>query len=114
MHELGIIENIFTVIEQVADENQLAKINSVTLKIGHMRQVIPDMLQFAFESVAKGTRAEGSLLSLEIIPIRMQCQQCTHDFKVDDNAYFCPQCNGVKLDILSGKEVILESVNGEK
>ena len=112
MHELGIIEYIFTVIEQVADENQLTTINSVTLKIGKLRQVVPDMMTFAFESVAKGTRADGAVLQLEQIPIRMKCHDCGTEFEVDDQSYVCPECDGVKLETLTGKEVVLEALNG--
>ena len=62
MHEFSLIQSIFKIIEQVAQANNLQTISKIRLKIGKLRQVAPDFLQFAFAAVAKGTLAEGAAL----------------------------------------------------
>lgn len=114
MHELGIISNIFTIIEQVAEEHNLSKITLVKLKLGKLQQIVPDMLTFAFEAVAKGTRAEGAVLDVEYVPIKMQCQHCGHEFIVEEHVYICPECSGTSLTLAAGMEVMLESVAGDR
>ena len=113
MHELGIIENIFRVIEEVAIENSLTRVKQVNLKIGKLRQVIPDMLEFAFENVAKGTLCEGAKLFVESIPILMECQACQSQFQVLEHTFICPDCDSSKLTMLSGNEVVLDNLEGE-
>ncbi len=114
MHELGIITNLFTLIEAVAKENNLVKINTVKLKLGKLQQIVPEMLTFAFETVAKGTKAEGATLEVEYVPIKMQCNACRHEFIVVEHVYICPECAATNLTILEGMEIFLESLEGEQ
>ena len=114
MHELGVIQNIFQILEDVAAENRLITITKVRLKVGQLQQIVPDMLSFAFETVAKGTKAEGASLETEIVPIRMQCRTCHTEFVVAEHTYICPQCSGTSLDTLQGTEIVLESIEGEQ
>ena len=112
MHELGIINNLFLIIEQVAKENNLIKIDSVKLKLGKLQQIVPEMLVFAFETVAKETKAEGATLDVEYVPIKMRCDTCKTEFIVEEHVYICPECSATRLTMLEGTEIILESVEG--
>ena len=112
MHELSIIENIFIQINQIADENQLSKISEVKLSIGRLRQIVPEMMQFAFEQVAKGSRAEGASLVITQIPVSVRCRDCEKTFELAENNFACQFCGSARLEILTGKEVVLESVSG--
>ncbi|OGT21610.1 MAG: hydrogenase maturation nickel metallochaperone HypA [Gammaproteobacteria bacterium RIFCSPHIGHO2_02_FULL_42_13] len=113
MHEFSIIQDILKTIEQTAVKNNLKKINKATLEIGQMRQCIPEFLQFAFETLAKDTIASGSKLIIREIPVKALCVQCKKEFKVIGDSYCCPHCDSVELDILSGKEIILSSIDGD-
>lgn len=113
MHEISLLQNIFTYLEQIAGQQELRKITKVEIKVGKLRQVVPEFMQFAFEHLAKNTHAEGAELIIEYIPIKMLCAACNKTFIVDENTYVCPYCAEVNLQILSGKELILESVHGE-
>jgi hydrogenase nickel incorporation protein HypA/HybF len=114
MHELGIIQNLFTIIEEVAEENNLIKIHKVKLKLGELQQVVPEMFTFTFEIVAKGTKAEGAILDVEYVPIRMLCKTCNNEFIVEEHVYICPECAQTNLTMLEGMEIILESVEGDQ
>lgn len=114
MHELKIIQDIFPIIENVAKENHLKSINKVFLQVGGLRQVVPEFLQFAFVTVAKDTIvAIGAELIIEAIPITARCKHCQKQFTVGENIYVCPHCDSSDLEILTGKEIILESIDGE-
>ncbi len=114
MHELGIITNIFTIIEQVAADHHLSHIDKVKLKIGKLQQIVPDIFAFAFETVAKGTKAEGAVLDVDYVPVKMKCTGCSHEFRVEDHIYVCPTCGQTRLTMLEGMEIILESLEGEQ
>ena len=114
MHELGIITNLFDIIEEVAAEHKLVKINRVKLKLGKLQQIVPEMLSFAFDTVAEGTKSDGATLEVDYIPIRMRCNECQQEFIVDDHIYICPECEETSLTMLAGMEIILESVEGDQ
>ena len=44
MHELGIVYHIIDTLEQVAKDNELTHIDSVTMEVGEVSAVIPDYL----------------------------------------------------------------------
>lgn len=113
MHELKIIQDIFPLIEKVAKENRLKSINKVVLSIGKLRQVKSEFLQFAFVTLAKNTIAKDATLIIQQIPVTVSCQSCKKQFAVEENIYICPKCGSVTLEVLTGKEIILESVDGE-
>ena len=48
----------------------------VEVKVGHLRQVVPDSLAFAFALVAEGTVAEGAELVMEEVPAAGVCRAC--------------------------------------
>ncbi|EKE01423.1 MAG: Hydrogenase nickel insertion protein HypA [uncultured bacterium] len=113
MHELKIIQDIFPILENVAKENHLKSINKVFLKVGALRQVVPEFLQFAFATLAKDTLADSAELIIELVPITVACKTCQREFAVEENAYFCPHCESTIIKILTGKEIVLESVEGD-
>jgi len=113
MHEFSIMQGVFKLLEDIAVENNLIKINKVMLKIGKLRQVFPDFFQFAFENISQDTMASGAELIIEEIPITMRCQLCKQKFAVERSTYICPACEATKLDLLTGKEVLIASVEGE-
>lgn len=45
MHELGIVFHIIDTIEDVAKEQNLLKVHSVTLSVGEVSTVVPSYLE---------------------------------------------------------------------
>jgi hydrogenase nickel incorporation protein HypA/HybF len=114
MHEFGIIQDILAALDKTAKEKHIKHITAVNLKIGKLRQVIPENLRFAFLTLAVGTVAAGAELNIELVPILVKCQNCHKDFEVEENVYICPHCQGTNLTILSGQDIVLESIHGDK
>ena len=44
MHELGIVFNIIESVEQVAAENGIARVSTVTLELGEVSGIVPEYL----------------------------------------------------------------------
>ena len=113
MHELTVVSNIFKIIMETADINNLTKISKVSLKVGRQRHLAPDLMKFAFDSVAQDTIAAGAFLNIERVDIQMRCRNCGLDFIVEDNAYLCISCGSAGLETISGKDLLIESIEGE-
>ena len=66
----------------------------VNLRVGKLRQVVPDTLEFYFEFVARGTVCEGARLEQEVVDARLRCNECGHEWAIEIPAFRCPECGG--------------------
>ena len=113
MHEFSIIENIFKTIKEVAEKEKLKKITKVSLVIGGLRQIVPDVFEFAFQITSKDTLAEGAVLDIEKIPVEVRCKNCSEISPVEDHIFFCHHCQSTQVNIVKGKELYIKSLEGE-
>ena len=111
MHELSIAESVVRIAEQHAAGRQVA---AVELKVGHLRQVVPSALAFAFELVAQGTCAEGAELVMEEIPAAGRCRGCGTESELGDGfPLLCPRCGSWDLELHRGEELLVEALELE-
>ncbi|MFO8235831.1 MAG: hydrogenase maturation nickel metallochaperone HypA [Bacteroidales bacterium] len=113
MHEVAIVNEMFGIMHEVAEQEKLTRIDKVSFSIGTMMQVVPDLFRFAFDSAKEGTIADNADLEIEFLPVRMKCKQCNTEFNIENNVFRCPDCEGVELDLLQGKELYIKSIEGE-
>ncbi len=113
MHEFSIIENIFRTLEEVSGKEGISKITKVSLVIGELRQIVPDVFEFAFQVTAKDSIAEEAVLEIEKIPIEVRCMECSKLSQVDDHVFFCRHCQSPIVKIIKGKELYIKSIEGE-
>jgi hydrogenase nickel incorporation protein HypA/HybF len=107
MHELSIAEAIVAIAEEHAAGRRVAK---VEVKIGHLRQVVPSALEFAFELVAEGTLVEGAELEIEDVPAHIVCRKCAAEGRVIEFPFACTSCGSVDVDVQSGDELLVDSL----
>ncbi len=82
----------------------------VDVKIGHLRQVVPSALIFAFELVTQGTPIEGAELEIEEVPVRVTCRSCKADSRLVELPFACPSCGSVDVDVRAGDELFVEAL----
>ena len=110
MHELSIAEAIVRIADGHAAGRQVVK---VELKVGHLRQVVPSALAFAFELVAEGTAVAGAELVMEEVPARGRCRACGAETQLDGFPLQCAACAGFDLELLQGEELLVDSLELE-
>jgi len=113
MQEFSIISNVIKIVGEVSENEKFTKVNKVNLKIGNMRQVVPETLQLAFETISKGTCCESAILDVEHVPVKMKCNRCSNIFIVERFDYICPECRKADLKLLEGEEIELMSIEGD-
>jgi hydrogenase nickel incorporation protein HypA/HybF len=111
MHELSIAEGIVAIAERHARGRTVTK---VEVRVGHLRQVVPTALEFAFELVAKGTVLDGAELELENVPARGRCRDCGAETTMSAFPLACSACGGLDIEILAGEELEVESLEVEE
>ena len=111
MHELSIAAAILRIACDHAGGRRVAR---VEVKVGHLRQVVPDSLAFAFALVAEGTAAEGAELALEEVPAAGRCRACGVETELDGFPFTCGRCGGLDLELLRGEELLVDSLELEE
>ena len=110
MHELSIVEALLEQVRQEARAHPPRRVQTVRLRIGALRQVVPETLKFCFVAAVQGTDLEGCSLELEQLPAVARCSECQRTFPVDDNWFQCPQCGESGSELLTGNELELTSL----
>lgn len=112
MHELSIVQSIIDIILTELPKHNLTKVESISLRIGAMRQVVPEALYFGFECLSKNTPLEGARVLIENIPVRGRCRQCQSEFILDSWLDNCKSCGQSQIEIISGKELEIAEFEG--
>ena len=106
MHEMSITQSIVeTVEERIPD----ARVVRVRLTIGRLSGVSVPALRFCFGPVTEGTGLEGAELLIDEPAGRLHCRTCGEEFTSDDVLAVCA-CGGLDLDVVSGQELLIQSV----
>jgi hydrogenase nickel incorporation protein HypA/HybF len=111
MHELSLASALVATVEKFADGHPVTTVN---VRIGRLRQVVPDSLEFYFEVVARGTVCEGSRLELEVVPARLHCSACRHEWELTEPPFWCPRCSSHEVTVAGGDEFLVESIEIEE
>ncbi len=110
MHELSLMENVLEIAFEKAREQDAEKIHVIKMRAGVLSGAVPEALEFAFESLAPGTPAEGARLEIERPGVRCYCTQCHREYDASPYDYVCPTCGGLEMEIRGGTELELVSL----
>ena len=110
MHELSLSSAIVNTAVKHAGGR---RVTVVSLRVGRLRQVVPDTLEFYFEFVARDTLCEGARLEQEVIDARLRCTPCAREWEIEIPAFRCPTCGGSEVEIATGNEFEVESIEVE-
>jgi len=111
VHELSLSSAIVnTAVKHAAGR----RVSVVNMRIGHLRQVVPDTLDFYFGFVAEGTVCEGARLEQELIPARLRCAGCEREWQLDLPIFRCQECGAADVEVVSGDEFEVESIEVEE
>jgi hydrogenase nickel incorporation protein HypA/HybF len=110
MHELAIADSLVRIACAHARGRRIVR---VEVQVGHLRQVVPEALTFAFALVAQGTEAEGAELALEEVPIAARCRACGAEEELSGFPLLCPRCASADLEVLRGEELLVDALELE-
>jgi len=108
MHELGVASEVLRVCRASAGSG-CARLERVTLAVGELSAVEPDLLRFAWEAATAGSPDAGAVLEIEWRPARQVCEACGDIAERATGSWLrlCPRCErplrvegGQELDVL--------------
>ena len=114
MHELGIIVQINKTLQNVAKENNVKKIGSVTLEIGEVSGIIPSY----FEECWRFYRKKDPLLyeaelRMETILGITYCEDCQRTYETVKHGRTCPYCQSENTYLVQGNECNFKEIEAE-
>ena len=132
MHEWALAEAILTSAKEIAEQENLKEINEVTIKVGELQQVEPDILRFALSQMkteifkkakfhilkAKSTlkcRVCGTAWQFNLKKLDKNTAEAIHFVPEVAHSYIkCPKCGSPDFEIVSGRGVWLENIKGAR
>lgn len=110
MHELGVLYEVVKKVEDVAQKNQLSKIDTVVLQIGELSSMIPRYIEACYPAAVDGTLLQETKLKIEILPGNALCKKCNKVFNLLGNDHKCPNCGKENWELLCGKEFMIKEI----
>lgn len=114
MHEWSIADNLVKLIMAAAEREGLVTVSRVAIRVGVLRQVIPESLEIAFSCITRETPISGAGLEIEVVPLKVCCRNCGTEFSGNNFVFACSNCGGTDLNIIAGKELYIDFIEGEK
>ena len=108
MHELSLCEAIAGAVNRHAGGQPVTR---VLVRIGHLRQVVPDVLSFNWQMINHGTDLEGSVLEVESVPATVACRGCGRTTTLDMPIVACGECFSNDVELLTGEEFAVVSLD---
>jgi hydrogenase nickel incorporation protein HypA/HybF len=113
MHELSVTESLLEIALKHAQNAKATHITDIYLVIGQLASIVDDSVQFYWDIISKDTIAEGAELHFKRLPTEFLCKICNHHYKPIEKDLSCPMCSSTKIDILTGREFFVESIEIE-
>lgn len=111
MHELAVTENILSIANQAAEENQATKVTDIYLVIGQLSSIVDDSVQFFWDCISQGTLSEGATLHFERRPALLRCRSCGEEYLLGEYLQACPKCQSVDVFIDGGEELLVQHID---
>ncbi len=102
MHELALCAAIADIANRRAGDR---RVEVVHLKIGQLRQVVPDALTFCWSMLIEDTDLAGATLDLDLVDAELHCRACgTRSVVGFPPTLTCGHCGGFDVTVLTGEE----------
>jgi hydrogenase nickel incorporation protein HypA/HybF len=107
MHELSVCLSLMQQVEDIARERDALRVTRITLNIGPLSGVEPELLRNAYPLAAAGTVAENAELVMQTADVVVHCTQCDSETTVLPNKLLCGSCGDFRTRVVSGDELTL-------
>ena len=110
MHEFSITQSILSIALEKANKVKASRVSKINLVTGELSGIVDECVEFYFDFLSKDTIAAQASLSFHHPPTRLRCRNCTTIFSPNNLEWVCPNCREAKIEIISGRECYVESI----
>lgn len=113
MHELSICHSMLNQVSDIVHTHGADSVSRITLRVGPLSGIEPQLLMQAFPLASAGTVAEHATLVIESLPIRVACNECGQESEATANKLICQHCGHYQTRLISGDELLLANLELE-
>jgi len=113
LHEFSITQSILSIAIEKANTVKASRVSQINLVTGELSGIVDECVEFYFDFLSKDTIAAQASLSFHHPPTRLRCRNCDAVFSPDNLDWTCPNCHKQKIEIISGRECYVESIEVE-
>ena len=111
MHELGVVFHVIDQIEELAEENKLTEVSTVTLQLGEVSAVIPEYLVDCWNwAVKKHEIMKECKLNIEKIHAVTYCEDCKETYATVEHGKTCAHCGSEHTYLVTGNEFLIKEI----
>ncbi len=109
MHELSLCSAIADIASRRAGDRG---VEVVHVRIGLLRQVVPDSLLFCWSLLTADTELDGATLEIERVAAAVLCAKCSAETELPDTYSFaCPACGSLDVTVTAGEEFLVTALD---
>ena len=114
MHELSIVTHVAKTLDELAEENHLSKIGSVTLEIGEVSGIMTDYFEECWDYFKrKHPLLKDAKLYIEVIKAVTFCEDCKQEYETVKYGRICPHCGSEHTYLVVGNECNIKEIEAE-
>ncbi|MCU0285304.1 MAG: hydrogenase maturation nickel metallochaperone HypA [Acidobacteria bacterium] len=108
MHEFALANDIIETIEkQVTSE--INKLSIINIEVGLFSGIVVDSLEFGLKTILADKKLPDVKINIKEVPTIARCQ-CGNEYSLTQIYEDCPLCHSLSRKIISGTDVVIESV----
>lgn len=111
MHEYSLVKTLMARVEQEARQRGAVAVRRVSMKVGELSGVDPELLATAFDTSKPGTLCAAATLEVRYVKVRWACRGCGTVIAAGE-VLRCPSCGGAAR-LVDGNEMLLETMDLE-
>jgi hydrogenase nickel incorporation protein HypA/HybF len=111
MHEYSIVQALVDRVGQEARAQGATAVHRLSIRIGELSGVDPDLLTTAYDTFRERTICEGAQLDLQIVPARWECPACGQ--VIQRGAVLTCQACALPARLSQGDEIMLDRIELE-
>lgn len=111
MHELGVVFHCIKQVNDIAQANNVKRVNSVTVELGEVSTVIPYLFEDCWNwAVKKEEILKDAKIYIEKIDAVTHCEGCGKDYPTVKHGKICPHCGSDNTYLVTGNEIIIQQI----
>lgn len=118
MHELSLTRQILNTALRYAQKTNSAKVVTIALRLGALRDIQKEWIQRYFNYLSKGTIAQDAEILVMVSPAVISCLKCGRETEIEnlttiESICVCIHCASQNYKLISGMEFQIEGIGVE-
>lgn len=111
MHELSACRGILDAAEGALDDfPSSSQVVRIIVRVGPLTHLTRDGLEYYFDLLKLGTTFSDTTLTVEEVPVRGRCDECTAELDSEDLSLTCSACGSGSIELGSGSEIEMVAI----